>query len=76
MATKSVLYFIASAARFVAYLAGSKDKIRYRDCEGSKTCLENPYGLAVVKDGSLLVTYNRNSSLCRIMSDGTVSTVL
>jgi len=74
VATRSALYAI-SLAGVLTLFAGSEDETGYNDGQGSKARFNQPYGLAVASDGSLLVADTLNSRLRRVTLHGTVSTV-
>jgi len=75
VATESALYVITPSAGFVAHLAGSRSETGCVDGEGLDTRFNDPRGLAVASDGSLLVAETGNRRLRRVSPHGTVWTV-
>ena len=74
VATQSALYVITPSAGFVLHLAGSRSETGYTDGEGQDARFNQPRGLAVASDASLLVVDAHNHRLRRVTQDGTVST--
>jgi len=75
VATESALHVITPSAGFVAHLAGSRSETGCVDGEGLDTRFNDPRGLAVASDGSLLVAETGNRRLRRVSPHGTVWTV-
>mmetsp|Transcript_50931 Transcript_50931/g.74597 ORF Transcript_50931/g.74597 Transcript_50931/m.74597 type:complete len:604 (+) Transcript_50931:10-1821(+) len=67
--------FVLTQVGFVFHLAGSRSHTGYLDGEGPDARFDNPRGLAVASDGSLLVADTKNNRLRRVSPHGTVSTV-
>jgi len=75
VATQSALHVITPSAGFVLHLAGSRSETGYTDGEGQDARFNQPFGLAVASDGSLLVADTGNHRLRCVTPHGTVLTV-